>query len=326
MALLKTKDTRILDDVREGFALVAMQARFVRIHTDKLAEYAAGLKPLPADKTFDASHHYQGNAEQTAAFVLTLDAINFGSGYKDDMAAEGWRVFEDSIYFSLSTRLKRRFESEGPFSADRLAVMKGEDCAALLDLPYDAPISRAFADLCSRNFNELGNHIRLNHGGSFLGMVNHAGGRVDDFIEAMARLEAFADMPLYRGLRIPILKRAQSTAGDLNDAFAKLGLEAFHDIERLTILADNDVPHVLRTDGLIEYESDLADRIDRGMPIESGSQEEVEIRACAGYVAGRLATLSGLTEIAIDRILWHRAAEEARYKTGKAHRTKTIFY
>jgi hypothetical protein len=326
VALLKTKDTRILDDVREGFALVATQAQFVRIRTEKLAGYAAGLKPLPEDKTFDASHHYQGDAEQTAAFVLTLDSINFGSGYKDDMAAEGWEVLEDSIYFSLSTRLKRRFESEGPYSADSLARMRGEDCAALLELPYDAPISRAFADLCSRNLNELGNHVRLNHEGSFLAMVNHAGGRVDDFIAEMARLDAFADMPLYRGLRIPILKRAQSTAGDLNDAFAKLGLEAFHDIERLTILADNDVPHVLRTDGLLEYEGELAGRIDQGMPIESGSQEEIEIRACTGFVAGQLAALSGLTEIAIDRILWHRAAEKDKYKTGRAHRTKTIFY
>lgn len=326
MAPFKTKNTRILDDVREGFALVATQAQFVRIHTEMLADYAAGLKPLPDDKTFDADHHYQGDAEQTAAFVLTLDSINFGSGYKDDLAAEGWEVFEDSIYFSLSTRLKRRFESEGPFSADRLAVMKGKDCAALLDLPYDAPVSRAFADLCSRNFNGLGNHIRLNNGGSFLGMVKHAGGRVDDFIAAMARLEAFADMPLYQGQRIPILKRAQSTAGDLNDAFAKLGLKAFNDIERLTILADNDVPHVLRTDGMLSYDDNLARKIDAGISIEAGSPEEIEIRACTGYVAGQLAQLSGLTEIAIDRILWHRAAEDARYKTGKAHRTKTIFY
>lgn len=326
MSLPKEQQSLILDDVREGFAFVAKRARLVRIHQDRLSDFAALLKPLPAEKTFDSGHHYQGGTEQTAAFVLTLDTINFGSGYKDDMAAEGWEVFEDSIYFSLSTRLKRRFETDGPFSADQQAFMTDADCARLLDLPFDQPVCRAFAGLCARNFNELGAHIGARYGGSFLAMVNHADGCVDRFIAEMAQMKAFADMPVYQGRRIPILKRAQSTAGDLNDAFAKLGLYAFHDIERLTILADNDVPHVLRTDGLLSYDDNLAQRIDAGIPLDPGSPEEVEIRACTGYVAGQLAKLSGLTEIAIDRILWHRAAEDGRYKTGRAHRTKTIFY
>ena len=62
---------------------------------------------------------------------------------------------------------------------------------------------------------------------------------------------------------------------------ARSGVAAFRDLDRLTMFADNLVPHVLRVDALLSYDDELLDRIDRGELIEHDSPEEIEIRACA---------------------------------------------
>ena len=71
-------------------------------------------------------------------------------------------------------------------------------------------------------------------------------------------------------------KRAQILASDL----ALAGVAEFSDLDRLTIFADNLVPHVLRCDGVLVYDDELAARIDRGELLFLGGAER-EIRACA---------------------------------------------
>ena len=45
--------------------------------------------------------------------------------------------------------------------------------------------------------------------------------------------------------------------------------------------ADNLVPHVLRYEGVLDYEHSLEQKITSGELLAVGSREEVEIRACA---------------------------------------------
>ena len=58
------------------------------------------------------------------------------------------------------------------------------------------------------------------------------------------------------------------------------GVADFADLDRLTIFADNLVPHVLRCEGVLVYERSLAARIDAGELLPPGGAER-EIRACA---------------------------------------------
>ena len=85
---------------------------------------------------------------------------------------------------------------------------------------------------------------------------------------------------LARGMRFfddrGFYKRAQIVPSDL----ALAGLAEFGDLDRLTIFADNLVPHVLRVDGVLRYDAALAARIDAGELLPQG-QAEREIRACA---------------------------------------------
>jgi hypothetical protein len=141
----------------------------------------------------------------------------------------------------------------------------------------------------------------------------------------------FRDVERYEGMDVPFYKRAQLTAADLSLALEGRGLGAFTDLDRLTIFADNLVPHVLRVDGVLAYDAELAARIDREELITPGSAEEVEIRAGAVHAvelmraalgrAGRAVTSTGL-----DYVLWNRG-QERFYKTVKPrHRARTVYY
>ena len=94
----------------------------------------------------------------------------------------------------------------------------------------------------------------------------------------------------------------------------------------LTMFADNLVPHVLRLDGILEYDPDLVARIDAGRLLEHDSPEEVEIRATALHAVELLVEAHGATTAtAVDYILWHRGAG-ARYKARPRHRARCTAY
>ena len=79
-------------------------------------------------------------------------------------------------------------------------------------------------------------------------------------------------------------KRAQIVPSDL----ALAGVAEFDDLDRLTIFADNLVPHVLRVDGVLRYDPALAARIDAGELLPPGPEER-EIRACAVHACELIA-------------------------------------
>jgi hypothetical protein len=115
-------------------------------------------------------------------------------------------------------------------------------------------------------------------------------------------------------------KRAQIAGSDLELA----GVASFGDIDRLTIFADNLVPHVLRCDGALVYDERLAAHIDSGRRLRPGPQER-EIRACAVHACALLAERTGMTERDIDNALWTRGGTP-QYKAVPRHRCRTIFY
>ena len=73
-------------------------------------------------------------------------------------------------------------------------------------------------------------------------MVADAGGSAERLAAALAE-----GMPFFRDEGF--YKRAQIVANDL----ALAGVAEFEDLDRLTIFADNLVPHVLRVDGVLRY-------------------------------------------------------------------------
>jgi hypothetical protein len=296
----------------------------VRIREERLAEYASALPDRHPSTVFDINHHYIGAPEDTAAYVLALDAINYGSGFKPVLAAEGWKLIEDSIYYSVAVRLKNCFE-KAPLTAADFAAMKADHIHDILELPHQ-PQSSCLAAMFAQGLNDLGRMIERDHKGAFLNFIDSANGKAAHIVTTLAKLPQFQDVPDYHGRAVPLYKRAQIAAADLHLAFLRLGISLFDDMDRLTMFPDNGVPQVLLADGLLEYTPELRARIESEEEIPSGSDEEIEIRACAGQVVEYLAALSGKNAVAVDHILWHRHAEDARYRAVPGHRTLCLFY
>jgi hypothetical protein len=168
-----------------------------------------------------------------------------------------------------------------------------------------------------RHLRELGARVRDEHGGAFLALAT-----VDRLEEHLASWPTFRDVSEYDAAPVPIFKRAQIAAADV----ALAGLAPAHDLHRLTLFADNLVPHVLRLDGVLEFDDDLVARIDAEQPLVHGSPEEVEIRACALHAVELLVAAHGnTTATAVDNALWHRGGQP-RYKARPRHRAPCTAY
>jgi hypothetical protein len=171
----------------------------------------------------------------------------------------------------------------------------------------------------------LGTHVRDWHDGSFLGLVEAAGGRAADLVTVLDRLPCYRDVGEYGGRPVPFYKRAQLAASDLDRT-----LGGFADIGDLTAFADNLVPHVLRVEGVLRYEPSLAATIDAGERVRAGSAAEVEIRAGGVHAVELLRDALAerdvtTTAAALDGLLWRRGAGP-RYKAVPRHRTMTTAY
>ena len=98
----------------------------------------------------------------------------------------------------------------------------------------------------------------------------------------------------------------------------------FDDLDRLTIFADNLVPHVLRVDGVLRYDPSWRPGSTAASCCRPG-EEEREIRACAVHACELIAARLGVPAQVLDIWLWNRG-QAPEYKALPRHRTRTVFY
>ena len=296
----------LTDRIRSAAARVAERAQHVRIVEEAIEPYAA---TLPAESP-PAPDLEGATLEQRAAFSLTLNAINFGSGWFPTLrkapGMSGFRTVEAGL------------RSHGPWSAGALAAMPREEIATAVGQDPAHELMGHFAV----HLRALGEKVRDEHGGSFLALARSGDGSAVRLAEELASWPTWRDVSPYEGAEVPFFKRAQIAAADL----ALAGLGPAGDLDRLTIFADNLVPHVLRTDGVLRFDDDLVVRVEAEQLIEHDSHEEVEIRACALHAVEQLVAAHGATTAtAVDNVLWHRGAAP-RYKSHPRHRARTTDY
>jgi hypothetical protein len=317
----------LLDQIREQCAWVAGQGCAVRINRDRIHPYAESLlEASVAPAEMDPAHHYVGRGPDTVAFILTLDAVNFGSGYFPHLRKRPGL----SGYFTIASSLNRYFVEQGPLSAARLAEITPRACTELFGQDPSNEVVAELMALFAKALNDLGGLVRDRFGGSFTGLVEAAEESAEKLIQILSAMPFFQDVQPYQDREVPFYKRAQLTAADLALAMRGEPLGRFRDLDRLTIFADNLVPHVLRMDGVLDYDPALLERIEHQELIAPGNSEEIEIRACAVHAVERireeLASLGkSVTSMALDSLLWNRG-QGAAYKARPRHRCRCVFY
>jgi hypothetical protein len=306
----------LVDDIRHACGWVAGRARSVRVVEDAVGPYARSLELPPGGPELDPELHLVfGPLEARAAFFLTLDAVNFGSGWFPTLRKRPGL----SGYGTLAAALREHFVTHGPFSARELAGIEHAEVARVTGQDPGHELVRLWTD----SLRALGERVSAEHGGDWLDVVASAGGSAVGLVEVLADFASYAgDVSDYAGRPVPFYKRAQLAAADLHLG----GVVEFSDLGRLTLFADNLVPHVLRLDGVLDFDLALARRIDAGEPLEHGSAEEVEMRASAVQAVELIVAARGdTTAQAIDHLLWNRGAG-ARYKAHPRPRARTTAY
>jgi Potential Queuosine, Q, salvage protein family len=289
---------RLLDEVRSSCRAIAESARFVSIDLDAARE----PEPAPPPALDPETHYLEGSREDVAAYLLTLDAINFGSGWFPTLRKRPGC----SGYFTVAWGLADRFRAHGPWSNAELRRLERPDLAAVLGQAPAHPLMHLYTEALRDLGRFLGERTALD-------LVEQADGSAERLATQLARgMRFFDDRGFY--------KRAQIAPSDL----ALAGLVEFHDLDRLTIFADNLVPHVLRVDGVLRYDPALTAHIDAERLLPAGAQER-EIRACALHACEQLAERTGTPPRLLDIRLWNRG-QAPEYKAIPRHRTRSVYY
>ena len=288
----------LTDDVRAACREIADNARLVTIDVERLE----ALDPGPPPELDPARHHLDGPPEDVADYLLVLDTVNFGSGWFPTLRKRPGM----SGYFTVASSLTDLWRAGGGWSTSELRALRAEDVALVLGQEPDHELMGLYAEA----LRDLG---RFLDGRSALDLVAEARGSAERLASSLA-----LGMPFFDD--VGFWKRAQIAPNDL----ALAGVAEFHDLDRLTIFADNLVPHVLRVDGVLRYDPALAARIEAGELLPPGDEER-EIRGCAVHACELLSERLGVPARSIDTALWTRG-QAPEYKAIPRHRARTVYY
>lgn len=314
--------------VRAAAHQVLSRARWVRLHPEGLDRLASLLPhPLPDLPDWDHPLHWRGTPDQTANYVLLLDALNFCF-----WGEPRWRVSYAGTwydgYWALTAALRRALDAGLPlYDPSFLSQLTDSQIADLFAGDGTIPL----LEWRIAHIREVAHGLSNACAGTFATLIRQAHHRATQLVQLVVQVfPSFDDVATYGSLRVPFYKRAQLLCSDLAGAFQGRELGHFDDLEALTAFADYKLPQVLRYYGALEYHPHLAARIDARQELPAGSPEEVEIRA---------ATICAVDElVARRRAAGYRAAawqlDWALWKLGQAlppdappyHRTRTRYY
>lgn len=292
----------LLNEVRRECAEIVKHAVWVSIELDALQE----VQPAPPPELDPRCHYLDGPAEDVADYVLALDAINFGSGWFPTLRKRTLEGRSLSGYFTVASALADHVRVHGPPSAHWMRSVRTREIATILGQDPACELMSLYAEALRSLGRFLGKRRALD-------LVKEAEGSAERLAEMLA-----GGMPMFddRGF----YKRAQIVSSDL----ALAGVASFDDLDSLTIFADNLVPHVLRCDGVLVYEPDLAKRIDAGETLPFGRAER-EMRACAVHACELICKRTGVPPRTLDNQLWSKG-QAPEYKSRPRHRCRCVFY
>jgi hypothetical protein len=296
---------RLTDEVRTTCAAIAAAAGHVTIDAAAAQAYD-DLTAAPAPAPDPERNLTEGSEEDVARYWLVVDTVNFGSGWFPTLRKRHAGGRPVSGYFTVAWALADQFRAHGPWTNAQLRALRADEVAGVLGQAPDHELMALYAQALRSLGSFLGER-------STLDVVQQARGSAVALAETLAGGMAMFHDPGF-------FKRAQIVPSDL----ALAGVAEFSDLDRLTIFADNLVPHVLRCDGVLVYDERLAARIDAGRPLRMGAQER-EIRGCAVHACRLIAERLGVDERTLDQRVWNRGQAPA-YKARPRHRCHTVYY
>jgi hypothetical protein len=326
-----TADASPAFPVLESIRWVVERSRRVAFHPERLqAAVADWGQDLDKESSWRHPCHYFDGTAETVRWIFVLDVLNHC--FWPDAGVPLWSVFHDgtcySGYWGLAAGLKRAMDRNIPVTDS--AWLANVSAGALQEVFSGTGEIPLFAERL-HNLREAGRMLQVRWRGDVLHLLKAArGSALRTVWLVVTSFPSFRDQARYDGRTIFFWKRAQIFAADLHNAFSGTGWGHFHDIDRLTAFADYKLPQVLRELGVISYRPDLAEKIDCGLALDPGGEDEIEIRAMTVRAVEKFREAFGaagktVTSLQIDNWLW-QLGQKDRFRGKPYHRCRTIFY
>ncbi|KAL6573023.1 hypothetical protein OROHE_002499 [Orobanche hederae] len=306
-----------MEEVRATSSWVASHSSHVFVDSSGIEKVAERMKDsIPKVEWDFEGIHYFDNGPLTVQYLFVLDALNFCFWPDNEMS-----------YDHLAAGLKEALQNDkSAFDADRLQKYSGPDLRKMLRWPRPLPLE----DERVRLIHEVGLELERSFDGKASALVESCEKSAAKLVALItSHFPGFRDHTVYKGHQVFLYKRAQIFAADLWGAFKGQGYGEFCDIESVTMFADYIVPAVLQQLGVLKFSPSLTNLIESNQEISSGSEEEVELRACSVHAVEEIRDLihkrTGKQVLSVELDLWLWAFG-IRCSSLQHHRTLSIYY
>jgi len=319
-----------MDDILKPIESLIPDLKHVTISQTAIEKFAANIKSDQLEGSEYNSETLLDNAteEELICFTFVYNSVNFSY-----WGQPKWTIEVDGKNYDGSAAmiraLKRGARERNLLNADTLANLSSKDLLHVFRGNVQIPLFTERLKL----LNSLGKTIRDNYASSFKSFIDQTGWNAEKLTHALAEKmpDIFNDTVIYRKNHIHFYKRAQLVSAHLYDLarFNKIG-QRINGFDKITAFADYKVPQLMRNMGILIYNDELSNKIDNQIELQSGSEEEVEIRISTIW-ANEVATrklkerIPYATAAEVDGIIWF-AGQNNKEKIKPYHRTRTIWY
>ena len=278
---------------------------------------------------FNLTNNFKDNVQ----LIFLMNAVNFcfwaDIGEERFLVEYPKGVFIKDGWYGLVVCFKRALENNKKIlDAEYLKNISGEDIEYLFRSANKNKIP--LIEKRQEILQEVGRVLSEKFDGHFLNALEMAEYDAIKLIKLVSdSFSSLEDVVEFDGERVLFLKQAQLIVNDVG--YLKKNDERIEikNLDQLTAFATYKIPQILRHLKVITYSKNLAKRVDNGIEIEVGSQEEIEIRSAAiwGVELIRQKLDCKHTAQQIDNALWLISQDLKKDESMKTHhRTRTIFY
>lgn len=280
------------------------------------------------------------SVEQEAAAIVFLHALDFGGGWRRELHEHTGQ----GAFITVKAGVEALIELSPHLEADWLTHLEPSTLATafgLADKPPLAPLVAQLTQVCQ----ELGVRLVASEYSQLSDLVVSFLSRSSDQRSAASLVRllvdhfpfTFNDAYQVRDRSVCFYKKAQLVVGELYHRFRSFDPRFnFADADlTLTAFIDNVICACLRKEKVVVCRPALQEAIENNVPLSSGSEEEVSLRAAAmvgietiiAAVSARYGGRSVLTSVEMGNYLWGYLGKTPEFRTFPRHAIhNTVFY
>lgn len=308
--------------MREEFEYVVNNSKYVKINNDKLDECIKALgEPNYAHWSKELSIDL--SEEQWILLAFIIESMNFCFWQKPKWKIE-YNGEEMSGSNALFYSVIKEVENNSEFlNIDYLYNLEKEEFKKIFSsISGEIPLF----DERYNNFREVIEYIKNNN---FYDELYNIKTDKDLLQYIVSNFSSFDDKSLYKGKIIHFNKRATLLTNDLF-YLSNTIKNNLDNVNNLSGCADYGIPRTFRDYGILEYSSELADKVDNEIEIPHDSEKEIEIRANMLYVIEIIKEYfkekrSSINSVELDNLIW-LIGKNNKERKSVAHHTITIYY